>query len=257
MIDPRAVIGEGAQIDDDVSIGAYAVISSKATIGAGTVIGPHAVIDGETTIGRNNKIFQFAAVGAEPIDRSYHGERSQVVIGDNNVIREYATIHGGTAKEEGVTRLGNGNFIMNYVHIGHDCVIGNHVNLVNYAGIAGHVHIDDHAYVGVYCGVHQFSHLGAYCFITPTTLIGKDVPPYLMVMGGLKATPCGINAEGLKRAGFSSEAIANIRKAYKILYRRGLKLDEAIEQIAAMPQYHNELDCFVAMLRENHRGIIR
>ena len=257
MIDPRAVIGEGAEIADDVSIGAYAVISAKAKIGSGCVIGPHSVIDGDTTIGKNNKIFQFAAIGAEPIDRSYEGEESKVIIGDNNVIREYATIHGGTAKEQGITKIGNHNFIMNYVHIGHDCVIGNHCHLVNYAGIAGHVHIDDYAYIGVYCGIHQFAHLGAHCFIIPTTMIGKDVPPYIMVTGGLKATPCGVNVEGLKRRNFSTQQISNIRTAYKILYRRGLRLEQSAEQIKQIEQESNELDVFVDLLQNSHRGVVR
>lgn len=257
MIDPRAVIGEGAEIADDVTIGPYAVISSKAKIGSGTVIGPHAVVDGKTTIGQNNKIFQFAAVGAEPIDRSFAGEESEVVIGDNNVIREYSTIHGGTAKDQGVTRIGSHNFIMNYVHIGHDCVIGNHCHLVNYAGIAGHVHIDDYAYIGVYCGIHQFAHIGAHSFIIPTTMIGKDVPPYIMVTGGIKATPCGVNVEGLKRRGFTAKQISNIRLAYKILYRRGLRLEEATEEIKNMPQENEELSVFIDLLQDNHRGIVR
>lgn len=257
MIDKRAVIEQGAEIDEGVSVGAYAVISGKAKIGAGTYIGPHAVIDGKTTIGKDNKIFQFAAVGAEPIDRSYKGEESQVVIGDNNVIREYSTIHGGTPKEEGVTRIGSHNFIMNYVHIGHDCQIGDHVHLVNYAGIAGHVHIDDHAYVGVYCGVHQFAHLGAHCFVIPTTMISKDVPPYIMVTGGLKATPCGVNIEGLKRRGFTQQQISNIRMAYKILYRRGLRVTESAEEIRRIPQVDNELSIFVDMLETSQRGLVR
>ncbi|MFT6834223.1 MAG: UDP-N-acetylglucosamine acyltransferase [Francisellaceae bacterium] len=257
MIDPRAVIGDGAVIGDDVSIGAFSVISSQAKIGSGTKIGPHVIIDGKITIGENNKIFQYASVGAEPIDRSFHDEDSQTIIGDNNVIREFATIHSGTAKDRGITEIGNNNFIMNYVHIGHDCRVGSNINIVNYAGLAGHVVVDDYVTIGVYCGIHQFAHIGAHSFIAHSTLIGRDVPPYIIITGGLKATPLCVNAEGLKRCGFSAKSISNIRLAYKLLYRNGLKLSDAIEEIKSLPEEKNELDVFIKFLENSERGIIR
>ncbi len=259
MIDPRAVIYEGAQIADNVEIGPFSVIGSEVIIGEGCRISPHVVINGKTTLGKNNRIYQFASVGEEPIDRTFHGEPSQTIIGDDNIIREGVTIHGGTSKERCITEIGSRNLIMNYVHIGHDCVIGNNVTLVNYSGLAGHVRVDDFATIGVSCGVHQFSRIGAYAFIAHSAMVLQDVPPYLMVTGGSKASPCGVNVEGLKRAKFTKEQISNIRKVYKVLYRQGLRLSEALEVITKFRNENSaeELTPFITALENTHRGIIR
>ncbi|WP_119343137.1 acyl-ACP--UDP-N-acetylglucosamine O-acyltransferase [Facilibium subflavum] len=257
MIDPSAIIHESAKIADDVIIGPYTIVGENAQIGAGCHLSSHVVIGKNAIIGKNNRIFQFASVGEEPIDRTFHGEFSQLILGDNNIIRECATIHGGTAKEDGITRVGNNNLIMNYVHIGHDCHIGNHVTLVNSAGLAGHVHVDDHATIGVSCGVHQFCHIGSYAFISHMALITQDVPPYLMVASSPKTSPCGINVEGLKRAGFSSSTIRSLREAYKIIYRQGLRLVEAIEKLKELEKTVPEVSGFVTLIEQSQRGIIR
>lgn len=259
MIDPRAVIYEGAKIAPDVTIGPNSVIGPDVTISSGTWIGPNVVIQNKTTIGKNNKIYQFASVGADPIDHTYKGEEARLEIGDGNIIREGATIHCGTSKENNVTIVGNQNLIMNYVHIGHDCVIGNRVTLVNFCALAGHVRVQDFATVGVYCGIHQFVTVGAYAFLAQGSLIGQDVPPYLMIIPGKDkpATPFGLNTEGLKRNGFSKEAIVDLKKAYKIIYRQGLKLNEAVDALKELEENCPEVRAMRQMLENSHRGIIR
>ncbi|WP_440994465.1 acyl-ACP--UDP-N-acetylglucosamine O-acyltransferase [Cysteiniphilum litorale] len=257
MIDKRAVIHETAEIADNVTIGPYAIIGENTKIGEGCNISAHAVIGKNAIIGKNNRIFQFASVGEEPIDRTFHGEFSQLILGDNNIIRECVTIHGGTAKEDGITRVGNNNLIMNYVHIGHDCRVGNNVTLVNNAALAGHVHVDDFATIGINSGIHQFCRIGSYAFIAHMALITQDVPPYLMVTASPTTSPCGINVEGLKRAGFSSQDIRQIREAYKVIYRQGLRLVEAIEKLKVMQQETPAIERFVTLLESSKRGIIR
>ncbi len=257
MIDSRAVIHESAQIADNVTIGPYAIIGENAQIGEGCNISGHVVIGKNAILGKNNRIFQFASVGEEPIDRTFHNEFSQLILGDNNIIRECATIHGGTAKEDGITRVGSNNLIMNYVHIGHDCHVGNNVTLVNSAGLAGHVHVDDYATIGVSCGVHQFCRVGAYAFISHMALITQDVPPYLMVASSPTTSPCGINVEGLKRSGFSAETIRGLRDAYKVIYRQGLRLVEAVEKLKTMQKQIPEVDLFIELLESSTRGILR
>lgn len=257
MINPRAIIHRTAEIAKDVIIGPYTVIGKNVKIKTGCKISNNVVIGDNAIIGKNNRIFQFSSVGEEPIDRSFHGEFSQLTLGNNNIIREFATIHSGTAKENGITKIGNNNLIMNYVHIGHDCKIENHVTLVNSAGLAGHVKIDDHATIGVYCGIHQFCYVGSYSFIAHRASISKDVPPYLMVVSSPVTSPCGINVEGLKRAGFSTKKIKNLRKAYKIIYRQGLRLIEAIEKLKTMQKETPEIKKFISLLENSKRGIIR
>ncbi|WP_116964552.1 acyl-ACP--UDP-N-acetylglucosamine O-acyltransferase [Fastidiosibacter lacustris] len=256
MIDSRAVIHETAEIAENVTIGPYAIIGENAKIGEGCNISAHAVIGKNAIVGKNNRIFQFASVGEEPIDHSFHGEFSQLILGDNNIIRECATIHAGTAKEDGTTRIGNNNLIMNYVHIGHDCQVGNKVTLVNNAALAGHVRVDDFATIGVNSGVHQFCRIGAYSFIAHMALITQDVPPYLMVASS-PTSPCGINIEGLKRAKFSTQEIRAIREAYKIIYRQGLRLVDAIEKLKVMQKEISAIERFVTLLENSKRGIIR
>ncbi|MFZ9034986.1 MAG: acyl-ACP--UDP-N-acetylglucosamine O-acyltransferase [Francisellaceae bacterium] len=256
MIHKTAIIHPTAEIAEGVSIGPYSIVGEGVSIGEGSVLLPHVVIGKGAQIGRNNRIFQFASVGEEPIDRTFHGEFSQLILGDNNIIREGATIHAGTAKEEGITRVGSRNLIMNYVHIGHDCQIGNNVTLVNNAALAGHVRVDDFATIGVGCGVHQFCHIGSYAFISHAALVTQDVPPYLMV-AAQPTTPKGVNAEGLKRAGFSPEAIKGIKDAYKIIYRQGLRMVEAIEKLKQLQKNVPEVERFVIALESSKRGIIR
>lgn len=259
MIHPKTDIHPSAKISDNVSIGAFSVIGENVSIGEGCIIGPNVVIHGRTTLGCHNRIYQFASIGEEPIDHTYHGEPHQTIIGDHNTIREGVTIHGGTAKERCITEIGSHNLFMNYVHIGHDVVIGSHNTFVGYCGLAGHVHVADYVTIGVYCGIHQFVKIGSYSFIAHATVITMDIPPYLMITGGQKATPCGVNVIALQRNGFSEEAIVNVRKAYKVLYRMGHRLTDAIEQLQKLPQTEEkrELDLFIQALKSSSRGIVR
>lgn len=257
MIHSTAVIHPSAELADDVRVGPYCIVGEKAQIGSGTELLSHVVIGKNAIIGKNNRIFQFASVGEEPIDRTFHGEFSQLILGDNNIIRECATLHAGTAKETGITRVGSNNLIMNYAHIGHDCVIGNNVTLVNNAGLAGHVRVDDYATIGVSSGVHQFCRVGAYAFISHMALVTQDVPPYLMVTGHPTTSPCGVNTEGLKRRGFTPEQIKVIKDAYKVLYRQGLRLVEAAEKLKEMAVSEPAVGLFVEIIENTKRGIIR
>ncbi|AIT09957.1 UDP-N-acetylglucosamine acyltransferase [Candidatus Francisella endociliophora] len=259
MIHSLAVVHESAKIADSAIIGPFCVIGENVIIGEGTELKSHVTIGDNAILGKNNRIFQYASIGDDPIDYTYKkGDFSQVVVGDNNIIRECATIHGGTSKETGVTTIGSNNIIMCYVHIGHDCKVGNNINLVNGVGLAGHVHIDDFAILSSNVGVHQFCRVGKHAFLAHAALVGKDVPPYLMVTavtGG--CTPCGINSEGLKRRGFSPEDIKKIKEVYKVLYRRGLMTKEALEVIKDMANDHNVLEPFVDVMETSRRGILR
>lgn len=256
MIDPRAVIDPKAKLAEDVSVGPYAVIGPDVEIGAGTVIGPHAVINGPTRIGRNNRIFQFASLGDAPQDKKYAGEPTRLEIGDGNTIREFVTINRGTVQDQGVTRIGDDNWIMAYVHIAHDCVIGNHTIFANNASLAGHVRIEDYVILGGFTLVHQFCALGVHSFTAFSTGIAKDVPPYVMVSGH-SAQPHGLNTEGLKRRGFSPETIAKLKQAYKTLYRSKLTLQEAIEALRAQAADCAEVGVMVEFLEKQKRGIVR
>ncbi len=256
VIDPRAVVDPGAELDEGVEVGPFAVIGPGVRIGAGTRIGPHAVLRGPTVIGRDNRIYQFASIGDDPQDKKYGGEPTRLEIGDRNVIREYTTINRGTVQGGGVTRVGDDNWIMAYVHIAHDCRVGNHTVFANGASLAGHVEVDDHAILGGFTLVHQFCRLGAHCFTAFGSAIAKDVPPYVTV-GGHPARPHGINAEGLRRRGFAPEAIRAIREAYRLLYRSGLRREEATERIAEMAAGRPELEPLVAFLRVRGRGLVR
>ena len=259
MIHNLAVVHESAKIADSAIIGPFCVVGENVVIGEGTELKSHVNIGDNAIIGENNCIFQYASVGDVPIDYTFKkGDFSQVIMGDNNIIRECATIHGGTSKENGITSIGDNNLIMCYVHIGHDCKIGNHVNLVNGVGLAGHVHIEDYVIVSANVGVHQFCRIGTHSFIAHAALIGKDVPPYIMVTavtGG--ATPCGINSEGLKRRGFTAEQIKLIKDVYKILYRQGLMVKEALEVIKGMAKDNDVLIPFVDVMCASKRGILR
>ena len=256
MIHPTAIVAADARLHGNVEIGPYTIIGAGVEIGEGTRIGPHVVVQGPTVIGRENRIFQFASIGDEPQDKKYAGEPTRLVIGDRNTIRECTTINRGTMQDEGITRIGHDNWIMAYVHIAHDVVIGDNVILANYVGLAGHSRVDDWAIFGGYAGLHQFCRAGAHCFMGKYAGVSQDVPAYVMV-GGSPPQPHGINAEGLKRRGFSAAQIANIRNAYKLLYRSGLKLAEALAEIEKLAATQPELEIFAASIRDATRSIVR
>lgn len=257
MIHPQASIHADAKIGDGVSIEAFAVIGAEVVIGDNCWIGPHVVINGPTRIGSGNRIFQFCSIGADPQDKKYQGEKeSELVIGNNNVIREYCSINRGTKHGGGVTRLGDDNWVMAYVHIAHDCIVGNGTVLANNATLAGHVRIDDFAILGGFTGVHQFCRVGKHSFSAISSIIVKDAAPFLM-MSGNTAKPIGLNKEGLKRHGISQAAIRQLKKAYKLVYRDGLLLKEALAEIESIEEKHPELIDFMQFIRESERGIAR
>jgi UDP-N-acetylglucosamine acyltransferase len=255
-IHPTAVIAADADLAADVTIGAYAVIGPGVGIGRGTTVGPHVVIEGPTRIGEENRIFQFASVGADPQDKKYRGETTRLEIGDRNVIRECVTIHRGTVQDQAITRIGCDNLFMTCSHVAHDCVIGNQCVLANYAALAGHARLDDWVIMGGFSGIHQFVQVGVHAFIANNAAVTRDVPPYVVTVG----QPAGahsINAEGLKRRGFTPEQVRNIRAAFRLLYRSGLKLAEASERIAALAAEQPELRALVDFLPRATRGIVR
>ncbi|MBI5626328.1 MAG: acyl-ACP--UDP-N-acetylglucosamine O-acyltransferase [Nitrosomonadales bacterium] len=256
MRHPTAIIHPGAKLADDVEVGAYSIIGEHVEIGAGTVIGPHVVINGHTRIGRHNRIFQFCSLGEIPQDKKYAGEPTRLEIGDHNTIRESCTFNIGTVQDVGVTRIGNHNWIMAYVHVAHDCQVGNNVILANCTQLAGHVTIGDFAILGGFTGVHQFVKVGAHIITGVSTVLLQDVPPYVLASGN-PSVPHGINSEGLKRRGFSSASIMAIKRAYKALYRSGLSLDEAKAAIQSQLAEHAELQPLVDFLAASTRGIIR
>ena len=256
MIDPRAVVDSRAELAEDVSIGPYTVIGPDVQIDTGTWVGPHAVINGPTRIGRDNRIFQFASIGEQPQDKKYKGEPTRLEIGDGNTIREFVTINRGTVQDQGLTSIGNDNWIMAYVHIAHDCQIGNHTIFANNASLAGHVRIEDYVILGGFTLVHQFCALGVHSFTAFSSGIAKDVPPYVMV-GGFSAEPHGLNTEGLKRRGFNADTIAQLKQAYRTLYRSKLSLQDAIEALRVQAADCAEVGVMVEFLEKQKRGIVR
>ena len=259
-IHSTAIIHEGAQLHPSVTVGAYSVIGSHVKVGAGTRIGPHCVIEGYTTIGEDNQIFQFASLGAQPQDKKYAGEPTQLVIGDRNTIREFCTFNTGTAQDSGVTRVGNDNWIMAYVHIAHDCVVGNHTILANNATLAGHVHLGDWVILGGLTGVHQFVKIGAHAMSGFASRIAQDVPPYMMVEGNPLAVR-GFNIEGLRRRGFTPERIQAVKQMHNLLYRQGLTLQAAQQSIGDLLTEIPEATADIALMQEflqaSTRGIAR
>jgi UDP-N-acetylglucosamine acyltransferase len=256
VIDSHAIVHPSARIADDVEIGPWTLIGPDVEIGAGTRIASHVVVKGPTRIGRDNRILQFSTIGEDTPDLKYQGEPSWLVIGDNNVIREGVTIHRGTANDRNETAIGNNNLLMAYVHVGHDSLIGNHCILVNNASLAGHVIVGDWAILSGYTLVHQFCQIGAHAFAGASAYISKDVPPYVLVAGN-PAEAKNINVEGLKRRGFSSEAIAALRRAYKIIYRQGLGVEEAVVELQKMVAEHAEVQPLIDALQQSARGIVR
>ena len=255
-IHPTAIVDPSARIGQGVSIGAYSVIGPDVVIGDACWVGPHVVINGPTVMGRENKIFQFASVGEEPQDLKYHGEETRLEIGDRNTIREFATLNRGTGVGGAVTRIGNDNLLMAYIHIAHDCIVGNHVILSNNASLAGHVVVHDHVILGGFTLVHQFCAIGPHVFAGMGTAIAKDVPPYLIVTGA-PAEPHGLNKVGLKRRGFNDERLRQISRAYKVLYRQGLSLEEAKLELQQMGEGDEDVRLFSDFLQQTTRSVIR
>ena len=260
LIHPTALVAEGARLDPSVSVGPYAVIGANVTIGANTTIGAHCVIEGHTTLGQDNRVFQFASLGGAPQDKKYAGEPTRLVIGNRNTVREFCTFNTGTTQDDGVTRIGDDNWIMAYVHIAHDCVVGNQTILANNATLAGHVQIGDYAIIGGLTGLHQFTQVGAHVMAGFASHISQDVPPFMMVDGNPLAVR-GLNLEGLRRRGFSPERITAIKQMHRLLYRQGLTLDAARSAIAALPEQHPQAAADIAamldFLNTSARGIAR
>ena len=256
MISPHALVDPTAKLAADVEVGAFSIIGADVEIAAGSWIGPHVMIKGPTRIGRDNRIYQYACIGEDPQDKKYGGERTYLEIGDRNTIREYCTINRGTVQDAGVTRIGNDNWIMSYVHIAHDCVVGNRTVFANGASLAGHVQVGDDVVLGGFALVYQFCRIGEHSLCGFSCGVNQDVPPYVTV-AGYRATPRGINAEGLRRRGFPAEEIQVIRRAYKAIYRADLPLEQAIEQVKALAETVPRLQTLVEFLRTSSRGIVR
>ena len=256
MIHPTAIISKSAVISDGVEIGPYTVIGEHVDIGACTKVDSHVVINGPTKIGEHNHIYQFASIGDDPQDKKYKNEQTRLEIGNRNTIREYCSISRGTLQDKGVTIIGDDNWIMAYVHIAHDCLLGNKIIMANNTTLAGHVHVGDWVIFAGFAGAHQFCHIGAHSFLGMYSGVNQDVPAYVMVFG-LPGAPVGINSEGLKRRDFSKDQIRNIKNAYRIVYRDGLKLAEAISRIANLVVDQPELELFLESLKTSERGVIR
>lgn len=256
MIDPQAIVHPDAKVADDVSIGPWTTIGPDVEIGPGCVIASHVVIKGPTVIGANNQIYQFSSVGEDTPDLKYKGEPTRLVIGDNNIIREGVTIHRGTVQDRSETTIGSHNLIMAYVHIGHDSVLGDHCILVNNAALAGHVVIGDWAILSGFTLVHQFCSIGAHSFTGMGSAVGKDVPAFVMV-NGAPAAAKSINSEGLRRRGYTKDQVAAINRAFKIIYRRGLTVDEALAQLAVLAEEQPVVNLMIDSLKSSKRGIVR
>ncbi|MGH8686829.1 MAG: acyl-ACP--UDP-N-acetylglucosamine O-acyltransferase [Burkholderiales bacterium] len=256
QVHPTALVHPGARLAAGVSVGAYTVIGEHVEVGEGTWIGPHVVVEGRTRIGRDNRIYQFASVGAPPQDKKYQGEPTRVEIGDRNTLRENVTVNCGTVQGSGVTRLGNDNWIMAGVHFAHDCIVGSHSIFANLTGLAGHCEVGDWVILGGVTMVHQFVRIGAHSLTSMGTYLSQDLPPYVTAAGNT-ASPRGINAEGLRRRDFSADAIARVRRAYRTLYRSGLALEDARRELAAQGAECPEVAVFSDFVAHSRRGIIR
>ena len=257
MIDPRASVHQEALLGPGVQVGPFSIIDAKVEIGEGTKIWPHVVIRGPTRIGRNNQIYSFCSIGEDPQDKKFEpGSNSRLEIGDRNTIREYVSINRGTPAGGGATRIGNDNWVMASCHVAHDCVLGDHVVLANNATLAGHVVIEDHVTLGGFTGVHQFCRVGAYSFTGITSVIVKDVPPFI-IAAGQTAKAYGLNRVGLKRHGFSSQDMDSLRAAYRTLYREGLTLATALERLDQMAQDSAVVQQLAEFIKKSERGIVR
>ncbi len=257
MIDSHAIVHPNAKLGENVTVGPWTLIGPDVEIGAGTVIASHVVLKGPTRIGTANKIYPFASLGDDPQDKKYQGEKTTLEIGDHNVIREYCTVNRGTTQDKGVTKIGHHNLFMVGSHIAHDCIIGNHTIFVNNVALAGHVTVGDYAILGAYSAVHQFCQIGAHSFIAASSMIRQNVLPYVLIEGGHEARVCGLNKEGLKRNGFSDETISILRSAYKMIFRRNLTVEQALEELVALAATHPPVKLMVDALKKSDRGIIR
>ncbi len=256
MIHPTAIVDPAARLAPDVSVGAYTLIGPDVEIGAGTWVGSHVIIEGRTRIGARNRIHPFCSLGSAPQDKKYAGEPTSLEIGDGNTIREFCTFSRGTAQDKGVTSLGNDNWIMAYVHLAHDCRVGNQTIFANNAQLAGHVRVDDFAILGGFTVVHQFVAIGAHSITAMGTILLQDLPPYVTAAGNT-AKPHGINSEGLKRRGYTPAAIAAIKAAYRTLYRSGLTLEQARQELGRQAETCAEVGLFLEFFQHAHRGVIR
>ena len=255
-IDSRAVVDPKAELHDSVVVGPYAVIGADVQIGAGTEIGPHVVISGPCSIGERNKFSPFASIGGDPQDKKYAGEPTRLEIGDDNTVHEYVTISRGTAQDEGLTALGSRNWIMAYCHIAHDCMLGSDIIMSNTAQLAGHVHLGDHVIMAGFAKAHQFVKVGHHAFVGMDCTIGQDVPPYVLA-GGIPPAPRTINSEGLKRRGFDDQQLRSLKEAYRIIYRRNLKLDQAMTELNAGIADNPLWAEMVAFIEGSERGLLR
>ena len=255
-VHPTAIVDTRARIAPDVEIGPYTVVGPDVEIGAGCWIGAHAVVTGHTRIGRRNRIFQFSSIGEVPQDKKYQGEPTRLEIGDGNTIREFCTFNCGTVQDAGVTRVGDDNWFMAYVHLAHDCQVGSHTVFANSASLAGHVHVGDYAILGGFTGVHQFYRIGAHSITGAGSIVKQDVPPFVTASGN-PAKPYGLNVEGLKRRGFTADTITRLNRAYKTLYRSGLTLEQAKQRLARQATECPELRITLDFLSSSGRGIIR
>lgn len=255
-IHPTAIVSPEALIEEGVEVGPYTVIGPDVRIGNGTVVGPHAVIEGPTRIGAGCRIFQFASIGAPPQDLKFKGEQCDVIIGNNNTIREFVTIHRATSADIAMTCIGDNNLLMAYCHIAHNCKLGNHIVMSNAVNLAGHIHVEDHAVIGGMSGIHQFSRIGCHAMISGASAVTQDVPPYVTVSGN-HARPYGLNLIGLKRRGFSEETIGMLKKAYRMVFRSSLRVSAAAEKIREEIKDSPEVDHFIAFIEESERGVCR
>jgi len=254
LIHTSAVIHPNAQLADDVTVGPFSVIEKDVSIDEGTIVGPHVVINGHTSIGKNNHFYQFSSIGEANQDKKYNGEPTRTEIGDNNIIRESCTIHRGTTQDHQVTKIGSNNLLMAYTHIAHDCMLGDNIIIANSSNIAGHVHIDDWAILGGFSGVHQFCRIGAHAFLGIRSHITQDILPFVLFAEG---SPRSINVEGIKRRGFSKEEITLLKKAYRLIFRQGLKIDDAVKAVSQLDNQSACLKLVIEFIEKSARGISR
>ncbi|TQV86633.1 acyl-ACP--UDP-N-acetylglucosamine O-acyltransferase [Aliikangiella coralliicola] len=254
MIHPSAVIHPSAQLADNVSVGPFSVIEENVSIDEGTIVGPHVVINGHTQIGKNNHFYQFCSVGEANQDKKYKGEPTRTVIGDDNTIRESCTIHRGTAQDREETTIGNGNLLMAYTHIAHDCVLGNNVTIANSSNLAGHVVVGDWAILGGFSGIHQFCHIGEYAFVGIRSTVTQDIAPFVLYA---ESAPRSVNTEGLRRRGFHPDEVALIRKAYRIIYRKGLLIEQVVEELTKLSTDSKSIQLLVNFIKNSKRGLAR
>lgn len=253
-IHPSAVIHPSAQLADDVTVGPFSVIEEHVSIDSGTIVGPHVVINGHTSIGKNNHFYQFCSVGEANQDKKYRGEPTRTIIGNDNIVRESCTIHRGTIDDNSETRLGNGNLLMAYTHIAHDCILGNNVTIANSSNLAGHVVVGDWAILGGFSGIHQFCHIGDHAFVGIRSTVTQDIAPFVLYAD---SAPRAVNAEGLRRRGFSNQDIGTIRKAYRLIYRSGMLMEKVMEELEELAQESSHVAEMTQFIKDSKRGLAR